>query len=134
MSTPPTLVLAGGAIPTPTLVLGEPKADSLELLYVVQTMVSRYPQATSVIARALLAEGKRFAATPEGAALAARVAGSPALARLRAVWEGIATTLPDDAGIDIMPTDALELVARSPDGADELHELLARLLRSPEAP
>jgi hypothetical protein len=74
----------------PRLVLSEDGAagDSLaRLLLEGQHLLVRYPQAARALVAAFVAEGRQFAATPEGAAWKERLAASQLVRRGRFIWD-----------------------------------------------
>lgn len=61
--------------------------DVVETLYELQDALLRYPMVVQRVFSALVAEGKRFAETPEGAALRDRLLASRSTASARLIWE-----------------------------------------------
>jgi hypothetical protein len=66
------------------------RTDRLQAaLEAVSAGVARHPAACQAAFAALAAEGRRFAATPEGAELRARLGQSELIARARLLWDGL---------------------------------------------
>src|SRR5260221_5944583 len=65
--------------------------EVVETLYAIQDAILRHPMVVQAAFSALVAEGRRFAQTPEGAALRERLVRSPASASARVIW-GLFTT------------------------------------------
>ena len=113
----------------PRLVLREP--ETLEgLIELAQRLLRRHPVAAKLIAGALVAEGRRFAATDEGRRWRSELAASELVRRGRLLWyvggldELIADTDETGAGV----SDWLALVADALVRTD-LEALLNRRLR-----
>ncbi|AUX28302.1 uncharacterized protein SOCE836_003720 [Sorangium cellulosum] len=78
----------------------------------------KHPVAAQAAFAALIAEGRRFAATPEGAEWAAALAGSDLVRRGRQVWDAVGMNMLEDDPDAILPSAYLEALlraARSPD-------------------
>lgn len=114
----------------PRLVVRGAEDHLLQALRELQLAVLGHPAAAHAAYAALVAEGRRFAATPEGERWSTRLAGSDLLRRVRMVWD--ASTLeqlahPDAAPPVTLPSvvlDALVGTAQSP----ALEKLLTRLV------
>jgi len=111
----PTLSLASA--PGPILVLGHDQSDgeTQEVPFVVSRLAQRHPEALALIARSLIAEGRRFGNTEEGRQLARQIVRSDAFEQVRAAWEKIAASLPDGHDPSIEPTDVVEAQLRDPE-------------------
>ena len=75
---------------------------------------------------ALVAEGRRYAATPEGEAWRARLAGTDLIHRARVVWDVTTLRALEDDPDTLLPTalvDAIVQAARR----DDLEPFLSRL-------
>jgi hypothetical protein len=102
-------------------------ADAVErALHAVQRAIFRYPVATKAAFRALVAEGRRYAGTPEGAALHARLQGSPAVAKARLLWDVLSVRAFAEDG-DALPEFFVDRLAQAL-RAEHLEPLLARAL------
>lgn len=89
-----------------------------EILRRAQRLVLKHPVAAQAAFAALIAEGRRFAETPEGAAWAAALAGSDLVRRGRQVWDAVGMNMLEDDPDAILPSAYLEALlraARSPD-------------------
>jgi hypothetical protein len=84
--------------PPPTAGAQEAAGAVERTLEAVQRAIFRYPVATKAAFRALVAEGRRYAETTEGAELLTRLQGSPAVERARLLWEVVGVrAFADDA-------------------------------------
>ncbi|WP_437317531.1 hypothetical protein [Sorangium sp. So ce385] len=91
-----------------------------------QLLVLKHPVAAQAAFAALIAEGRRFAATPEGTEWAAALAGSDLVRRGRQVWDAVGMNMLEDDPDAILPSAYLEALlraARSPDLEDALRGL-----------
>lgn len=97
-------------LPLPTLVL-RPATDELdELLAGLQLLVLRHPVAASAAFATLVAEGRRYAATPEGQTLRARLGATPVARRLREALEIGTMNALDADPTGPLPSDLVELI------------------------
>src|SRR5687767_10038398 len=69
------------------LLFKEPDDELSRVLYELQLLVIKHPISAQAAFRALIAEGRRFAETEEGATWKSRLAGSELMLRSRSVWE-----------------------------------------------
>jgi hypothetical protein len=127
----PTLVLDGDS--QPTVVLSVEEAEPREIIYVLRRLVQRHPDSVGLIGRALLAEGRRFIGTVEGSALHEQIKRAPAFQRLCDCWSAVMMSVPDGAQPQILPSDALEILARRPE-LERLDDLLQSLVTKDAAP
>ena len=101
------------------------------LLRRLQVLVLEYPLAAQAAFSALVAEGRRFASTPEGAAWKEALAGSELVRNGRPLWDALSLNLLEEDPATVVPSAYLEALfqaVRSP----EL-EALARRLRGAAA-
>lgn len=122
---------SGGDLPV--IVLEEP--DTLEwLLDLVQVLVRSHPAAAQVIVKALVAEGRRFAGTPEGRQWRSALADSELVRRGRLLWymSGYDDLVGETQEPDAVLSDWLALVADALLRTD-LEALLSRRLRREDA-
>src|ERR1700759_2472443 len=115
---------AGGPSPG-----GPPSAQDDQLaplLRGVQLLLLKHPVAAQAAFAALIAEGRRFAATPEGAEWSAALAGSDPGHRGRRVWDAVSLNMLEDDPATIIPSTYLEALLRAARSAD-LEGLLGRL-------
>jgi hypothetical protein len=120
---------ADGGPDPPRLVLRE--QDTLEqLLRLVQRLLRRNPAVAGALARALVAEGRRFASTPEGRRWQARLTSSELISRGRLLWLAAGFDRLLDGGEEpaVLPSDWLLFAADALLGTD-IEALLARRLR-----
>jgi hypothetical protein len=87
--------------------------------------VLRHPAATQAAFSALVAEGRRFARTEDGAALADALAGSELLARGRMIWE-VLTMSAFVEGEDGLPSVIIDELARAASNGS-LESVLSRV-------
>lgn len=108
--------------------LFELRADDAlrEPLRRAQRLLLEHPAAAQRIFSALVAEGRRYAETPEGAALADRLAGSELIRRGRVVWEVTTLNLLEESPPAALPTRLLDVFARAT-AVEALEPFLARL-------
>lgn len=110
------------------LLPAEPGGDEalLARLRRAQLLLLKYPVAVQAALSALVAEGRRFAATPEGARMQTALADSELVRGGRAVWDAMSLRALADDPPTALPSaylDAFLQAARAP----ELEALLARL-------
>lgn len=110
----------------PRLVLEDDQA-LLRILRRLREWLWRYPSAAGSLVRMLVAEGRRFAETPQGARWRARLSKSDVVQRGRMVWSayGLDRLLDDEPGT--LPSEWLEMLARTLEEAD-LEETLATMM------
>ncbi|MDB4932436.1 MAG: hypothetical protein JWM10_4920 [Myxococcaceae bacterium] len=91
-----------------------------------QRLIVRYPVAAQAAFSAVVAEGRAYAATAEGAALRRRLAGSELVRRGRVVWEvGTLNVLEEDAPT-ALPSKVMDALAKAATVPD-LEPMLTRL-------
>jgi hypothetical protein len=89
------------------LLAGDPTDELSALLAELRWIVLKHPLAARAAARALIAEGRRFAATEDGARWRRRLAGSELVRSGQVVWEaGTMNALDDSDGA--LPTDLID--------------------------
>ena len=91
-----------------------------------QRLMLEHPAAAQRMFSALVAEGRRYAETPEGAALAERLAGSDLIRRGRVLWEVATLNLLEESAPSVLPTRLLDLFAQAT-AVEALEPFLARL-------
>jgi hypothetical protein len=97
-----------------------------DLLAGARRAVLGNPAAARGLYDLLVHEGRRHAATPEGAALRDSLAGSPAVDHLRRIWETVSLNALDGPAPGGIPDAWAELLAEAVTG-DGLDAVLARL-------
>ena len=112
----------------PVVDLGEPEAERLDVLRAAQAWVIEHPVAAQSLFAAFVAEGRRYAATPEGAALRERVAGSDLARRGRVLWEVGTLNVLEERPEGPLPGRVVEAMAQAL-ATPDLERLLARLFR-----
>lgn len=114
------------AHPGPEFVFRDPDAELTEALRSLQHILIKHPIAAQAGFRSLVAEGKSWAETPEGAAWKARLAGSELVARARVTWEGLTNNVLESEGDNVIPSTLIDAVIAAA-GHPGLEALLARL-------
>lgn len=117
-------------MPTPEFpaVLEIPEDDAVEsLLGVVHGLIIRHPAAAQALFRALVAEGRAFAATDEGAPWASRLRRSELVRQGRVVWDAVSLNALDDREETVLPTAILDAFTRAM-ASEDVHGILRRVL------
>lgn len=91
-----------------------------------QRLLLEHPAAAQQLFSALVAEGRRYAETPDGAALAERLAGSELIRRARVLWEVATLNLLEESPPSVLPTRLLDVLAHAA-AVEALEPFLARL-------
>jgi len=115
----------------PVLRLPTPEDAITQLLRDASSLVLKYPVTAQSIFSGLVAEGRRFASSPEGQAWRDALAGSEFVRRGRAVWEDSVLNMLEDRSDTILPTaivDALVQALSRVDLPQRLRELLRQEL------
>jgi hypothetical protein len=98
---------------------GSPAVPGLvELLQQAERALLTHPLAAQAGFSALVAEGRRFASTPEGAALATALTSSPLIAGLRRLWETTTLNMLEENPLSIVPTMYVEALFRAAKSTD----------------
>lgn len=109
------------------LLLDEPEDELAQLLTELRWLALKHTLAARAAWRALRAEGRRFAATPEGRAWCQRLAGSELIRRGQLIWEvGTANALDADDE-QVLPSALIDAFTRAAARRD-LDGALARRL------
>ncbi|MBI4516547.1 MAG: hypothetical protein HY699_12115 [Deltaproteobacteria bacterium] len=91
-----------------------PVEDSLAtVLRAAALLMLKHPAAAQAAFRALVAEGRRFAQTPEGRRWQAQLAGSELIRRGRALWEGSMLNALEDSPEAVMPSAIIDAVVQA---------------------
>lgn len=119
----------------PVVAIRDPRDALAAVLREAQVATLKHPVAAQAAFAALVAEGRRHAATPEGARLRARLSRSTLLRRVREAWEVATFNLLEDAPAGPLPSAYVDTVLlAAQEGA--LEPVLARLavgLEDPDA-
>ena len=110
----------------PRVVLGPGDDDLAEMLHEAQLLLLRYPAAAQAAFKALVAEGRRFAETPQGRRWRSRLAGSELVRRGRILWEGSALDMLEESGNTVLPSSLLDAVLSALTGGN-LDAILAQI-------
>ncbi|MDI1443537.1 hypothetical protein [Polyangium sp. 6x1] len=107
----------------PRVVLGHPEDELSAILDELRAAMMAHPLAAEAFFRAFVAEGRRFALTPEGRRYRAELAGSELIRRGRILWDTCAMSLGDgDAAAPFSVFDALVLATQ----VEALEPMLSR--------
>lgn len=124
----PTVQRGAGVPPAPT------GSGPVGLLQQLQLLLLKHPLAAQAAFSALVAEGRRFAATPEGAAWKASLAASDLVRNGRQLWDALTLNLLEEDASTVVPSaylEALFRVATSPELEAVLRELRETLTGAP---
>jgi hypothetical protein len=112
----------------PRIVLPADDADDTlaRLLREAQFLLLKHPAAAQAAFAALVAEGRRFAATPEGRRWHERLAGSPFVRRGRVLWESSVLGMLEETPVGLLPTALLDAIVGAT-GREDLQRFVARL-------
>lgn len=103
-----------------------PHDDLDALLLALQRAVITHPVAAQALFQALMAEGRRYARTPEGAAWARRLERSELVERTRIVWDVITLRVLEDDPDVVLPSALLDVLVQVA-GRNDLEPFLSRL-------
>ncbi|RKG64326.1 hypothetical protein D7V80_27370 [Corallococcus sp. CA054B] len=98
----------------------------LGLLRRLQVLMLKHPIVVQAAFCALVAEGRRFAATPEGAAWKSTLASSPLLQQGRRLWDALSLNIPEEDPATVLPSAYIEALFQAT-GSARLEELLRQL-------
>jgi hypothetical protein len=94
---------------TPAQAAGSATQDEvLGLLRRLQVLLLKHPIVTQAAFSALVAEGRRFGATPEGAAWKSALATSELLQQGRRLWDTLSLNIPEEDPSTVIPSAYLE--------------------------
>jgi hypothetical protein len=111
----------------PRLVIPDENESLSRLLLEGQHVLLRYPQAARALIQAFVNEGRQFAATPEGQAWQARLAGSDLVRRGRFIWDAYSLDALLDSDSDSLPSAWLDVILAAVANPD-LESILANLV------
>lgn len=112
------------------LVLRDPPADREEVLARLHAAMLQHPIATQAIVSALVAEGRRFAETPEGRRWSARLSRSELVRQGQILWEGSGLALFDEDPDAVLPSALVDCALGALAG-DDVMGLLDKLWQPP---
>ncbi len=92
----------------------------------MQELLLQHPLSAQAAFSSLLAEGRRFAATPEGAAWRTALAGSDLVRNGRLLWDVLSLNLLEEAPSTVVPSSYLEALFRAASSPD-LEGLMRRV-------
>jgi hypothetical protein len=102
------------------------EGEIADVLCRAQLVLLKHPIAAQAAFAALIAEGRRFAKTPEGATWMAALSGSDVVRQLRPVWEAVSLDMLEDDPDTIVPSAYLEVLLKAAKSTD-LDALLRKL-------
>jgi len=106
---------------------GEAPGDATTgLLLRLRLLLLKHPVAAQAAFSALVAEGRSFAATPEGAAWKSALASSDLVRRGQRLWDAISFNILEEDPGTIVPSAYLDALLRAAEGAD-VDDLLRRI-------
>ena len=91
----------------------------------LRSLLVAHPAASQAVFAALVAEGRRFAATERGRQWQEALAASPHMARLRRIFEEVSFNMFEEDRTTVLPSTYVEMLAQALD-ATQLPRLLAR--------
>lgn len=103
----------------------EPDDELERVIRGVHVLLLKHPLAARHAYRALVAEGRRFASTPEGALWKQRLEDSELVLRGRALWDVMTLGMLEEEGDHLLPTQYVEGLSRAA-ALDDLEPRLAR--------
>ena len=92
---------------------GEAPPDVEQALYAMQDAILRYPMVVQSVFSALVAEGRRFALTPEGEELRGRLLRSRSTASARLIWELLTSNAFVERPTTVLPSAFIERFVRA---------------------
>ncbi|HEX8440877.1 hypothetical protein [Archangium sp.] len=110
---------------------GSEEGEQVELLRRLQGVLLQHPLSAQAAFSALMAEGRRFATTPEGAAWKAALASSELVRNGRLLWDVLSLNLLEEEQSTVVPSAYLEALFRAASSSDV--EALLRRLRDASA-
>lgn len=111
----------------PRLVLTDENETISRLLLEGQHVLVRYPQAARALIAAFVAEGRAFAATPEGRVWMEKLAASELVHRGRFIWDAYCLDAVLDSDAGRMPSAWLDVILASVTNPD-LETILSNLV------
>lgn len=111
----------------PRLVLQEDDGALARWLLRGQRLLTQHPRAARALVRALVAEGRRFAETPEGRRWKEILVESEWVRRGRLIWEAYHLDALLEAEATLMPSAWLDIVAAAA-ASPELETILSTLI------
>ncbi len=97
-----------------------------DLLTQLQLAIVSHPIAAQALFRALVAEGRAFATTPEGQRWAAMLVDSPLIQRGRMVWDVTTLRMLDDDPDTVLPSTLMDAFVKTT-AKEVLEPFLSRL-------
>jgi len=112
----------------------EPEDELSRLLVELGWLTLRHPAAARSAVRALIAEGRRFAATEEGQKWRDRIAGSELVRRVQLIWDIGTWGALDSEDEHLLPSQIVDAFCRESARRDLETALARRVEASGEAP
>jgi hypothetical protein len=114
----PSIEPSGESEELPRLVLRPPNDPVVELLQRASLLLLKHPVAAQAAFAALVAEGRRFAETPEGRRWKAALKSSELAWRGHALWEGSLLKVLEERADSPLPTAILEALIQAASRSD----------------
>jgi hypothetical protein len=116
----------------PTLVIEDERSRTDALLLELRRALWRHPAAAQSLFTALVAEGRRFAATDDGRRWAERLERAEALDAVRVVWDLVTSRALDDDPRAVIPTVVAEAFVKAATDRS-LEQIIALVSTGPSA-
>ncbi len=119
----------------PRLAVPPPEDPLMRILEEASFALLRHPVAAQAVCAAFVAEGRRFAQTPEGREWQAALANSELVRTGTALWEGSVLNTLEDHPDTLLPSTILDAIAQAMSRRDLLaflHELQGRIVDAAE--
>jgi hypothetical protein len=97
----------------PTLVIEDDRSHTDALLLELRRALWRYPAAAQALFGALVAEGRRFAATADGRRWVERLERSDVLDQVRVVWDLVTSRALEDDPATVVPSVIAEAFVKA---------------------
>ena len=110
----------------PIVPLQDPDHDLVEVLREAQFMLLAHPVAAQAAFAAFVAEGRRFAETPQGHRWKQRLVGSELIRKGRIVWEVTSMKLLEETPTRVLPSTYVDAFAKAAQH-EHLESLLEKL-------
>jgi hypothetical protein len=101
----------------------------LDVIGELQQFVLQHPVAAQKVFTALVAEGRRYAATDAGARRSRDLASLPAMARARQFWESSLAGMLEEGGERVLPSSYVEIILQGA-GLKQPEALLSKIQAS----
>ncbi len=114
------------------LLFDEPEDELSRLLSELRWLALKHPIAARSASRALRAEGRRYAATPEGRVWARQLASSELIRRGQLIWDVGTSNALDGDDDRVLPSELIDAFARAAARCDLERAIARRTEPAPE--